>query len=255
LQEIFAITEPTGPASLTPIAQSSLRFVSDSATKSILVFGARPSELRQIEQLVELYDRPAESLDPDTVRKPRYFQLQHVAANVIADVLKAVYRDVLSPNDDALRVNRRNSDRDSPPPPVTYYDVAPDGTDQKLPRYKGMLSIGVFEQANALVVSAPKFLQDEIERTIESLDRPAASNVTEAISLRGGLSGSYVAGELAKILQTRAEPRPAARPGDEQREPREPAFGDRNGSSESEGRMDRARSRNDSRNNSRTREN
>jgi type II secretory pathway component GspD/PulD (secretin) len=219
LTQAFAADEQTSGAS--PLAAQPLRFVSDTDTKSILVFGAGNKELQQIRRLVEFYDRPAEAVDPETIRKPEFFRLQFAEATVVADVLKSVYRDVLSPNDDAIRRDRGNGGRERvPAPPASYYDVASDGTDQKMPRYKGMLSIGVFDETNTLVVSAPAFLMSEISRTIEGLDRPDASNVTSAVMLGGGVSGSYIAERLSTILRSRVQPQSPVRDQPEQRDVR-----------------------------------
>jgi hypothetical protein len=188
LLEVFAAT--SGQAT-TP-----LRFVSDATTKSIMVFGAGPKELREIQELVRFYDYPA-TRDPDTIRKPKFFTLDHANAEAVAGVLKEIYRDLLSANDRALAEGRRNEQSDSQ---ASYYAASAIAADATTPRFRGMLSVGIFPQTKTLVVSAPEFLQKEIAATIRELDQPTASTVTSVVSIDGGVNAAFIAEQLTRLM-------------------------------------------------------
>jgi type II secretory pathway component GspD/PulD (secretin) len=198
LEEIFA--------SDAVRATAPIRFVSDTNTKSIMVFGAGPRELREIEELIRFYDQPVQvHTDPQTARQPRFFEIRHAQAESVATVLKDIYRDLLSANDRALAEERRRDENGRSE--VTYIPPVP--TVDPTPRFKGMLSIGVFPETNSLIVSAPKFLTDEIAITINELDRPQASTVTRVVAV-GGVNPAAV----AQLLSPQSQPgvaRPAVR--------------------------------------------
>ena len=78
-----------------------MRFIVDGQTNSILVQGGTADQLRQIKELIDMYDSPA----PVSVRPARLtqlFHIQHSKASVIADVIKDIYRDLLSTKDKAI---------------------------------------------------------------------------------------------------------------------------------------------------------
>ncbi len=194
LQEIFASEGLT--------ATMPLKLVSDATTKSIIVFGASSSQLREIQQLIDFYDQP-QPADAESARKPRFFTLQYASAEVVAGVVKEIYRHVLSPNDKAVAQPR---DNDSSRPPI-YVPV--NGAVGNQPQFKGMLSIGTFPATNTLIVSAPEYLSREIAETIKLLDRPEASTVTSVVTVNGGVSASFVASQLANLM---APAKPATAP-------------------------------------------
>jgi type II secretory pathway component GspD/PulD (secretin) len=193
LEEIFA-NDPVR-------ATSPINFVSDFLTKSIRVFGAGTSELREIEELIEFYDQSQES-NPQSVRKPRFFDLEHAQAESVANVLKDIYRDLLSANDRALAQSRDEDSRNGSE--TTYFPGA--AAAELAPRFKGMLSIGVVPESNALIVSAPAFLADEIAETIQKLDRPTPPPVTRVVAIDGGVNPALIAQHLTNLV---APPSPA----------------------------------------------
>src|SRR5690606_29199675 len=79
-----------------------LKIISDVDSRTILVQGATPSQLATISDLIEIYDQPISS-DPQAVRTPKFFKMQYSNPEAVANTLKAVYRDLLSTNDPALR--------------------------------------------------------------------------------------------------------------------------------------------------------
>ena len=68
----------------------------DSGT--LLVQGATAEQLDKIRELIKLYDKP-ESLDADLQRQTEIYEVLYSRADAVAEVVKEVYRDLLSAND------------------------------------------------------------------------------------------------------------------------------------------------------------
>lgn len=167
-----------------------LKFIPDSDSNSILVTGADPAQMRIIEELIEAFDVPAES-DSMAVRKTEIFPLRFSKAKVVADAIKDVYRDLLSENDKALANQQKKEDQRPVERTVTYiYDDSAQGDSEAPPspvKFKGLLSIGVDELSNTLVVSATESLLQNVGQMIESLDNAARPTVPsmQVLQVRG----------------------------------------------------------------------
>jgi type II secretory pathway component GspD/PulD (secretin) len=178
-----------------------LKFIPDSDSNSILAVGADSEQLKTIQDLIRLYDQPP-PMDTQSVRKQEVFRLRHAKARVVAETVKDVYRDLLSANDKALagaNQQQRNSQR------TFIYDYGgPENKDkgeQKAPRFKGLLSIGVDELSNALVVSAPAYLFDHVKKMVDELDEAAAGNNTvRVVKVGRGVTAARLA-EMLDALQ------------------------------------------------------
>src|SRR3972149_3113270 len=143
--------------------------------------------------------------NPKGARKTETIHLQHSKAKVVADTVKDVYRDLLSDNDRALmgaRGNARESGRS-----FTYvYSDFGDSSDnkrseQKAPKFKGLLSIGVDDLSNSVVVSAPNFLFEQVVKMIKELDQAAAPTSTiKVVKLGQGVSGLRAQQVLSGLL-------------------------------------------------------
>ena len=155
-----------------------LKFIADSDSNSIIVTGADPAQLRTIEDLIAVYDIP-ESKDSAAVRKTKLVQIQFSKAKVIADAVKDVYRDLLSANDPALQNQGAKDNKQKTTETRYFFDyVANDDKKPDMPmKFKGLLSIGVDEFSNTLVVSAADGLVDTVIETIEALDEAARPSV------------------------------------------------------------------------------
>ena len=178
-----------------------LKFISDPDSNSILVQGADPGQLAKIEKLIEFYDQP-EPVDSQSVRKMKLFQLRHAKATTVAEAIKDIYRDLLSSNDKALMnaKQRQTSERS-----YTYVYDSGDGLEQKAPRFKGLLSIGINELSNTLIVSAPTHLLDDVSELIEQLDE-AARPTTETVyvlKVQPGVDVSQMQEKLSRVLGSR----------------------------------------------------
>ena len=180
LKQIFGLSSATSErgARLPQAARTQLQFVSDLDTGTLLVQGATAAQIAKIEELIELYDQP-ESLDSDLQRKTEIYEVKYSRADSVAEVVKEVYRDLLSANDKAF--TREQRDRDSPSRDLGY--GANYGS--KIPQFKGLLSVGVEEKTNVVVVSAPDFLMGEVMSLVREVDETAAGHRVKVVKLNG----------------------------------------------------------------------
>ena len=188
-----------------------LKFISDYSSNSILVQNADPGQLKLIGELIEFYDQPEPS-DSQSVRKTEVVAIKFSKASVIAETVKDVYRDLLSANDKALTNNQQ---KNAPERGFTYvYDLGEGGDssdeERKTPSFKGMLSLGVDDLSNTLIVSAPAYFITDVLKVIENLDQAAepTTETVEVIPLEKGVSASELQKTLMKILQERSGGKP-----------------------------------------------
>jgi type II secretory pathway component GspD/PulD (secretin) len=179
-----------------------LKFIPDYESNTILVDGAQPSQLRTIENLIELYDQP-QPADSQSVRKTETIHLQNAKAKVVADAVKEVYRDLLSANDKALA--NPNQPRDNQRGGGMIFSFGDSGrsekSEHKSPRFKGELSIGIDETSNTLIVSAPKYLFADVSKMIQDLDTMAApSHSVRVVRIGPGLSASQLQEMLDNLI-------------------------------------------------------
>jgi type II secretory pathway component GspD/PulD (secretin) len=184
-----------------------LKFISDSDTNSILVTGADASQLKIIDELISMYDIP-ESKDSAAVRMTKIVKIEFSKARVIADAVKDVYRDLLSANDPAVQngnnqnQNEKNQEKSSAGGYTINYNLGDEvSQDKPEPRmkFKGLLSIGVDELSNTLIVSASEALLKNVTTTIEALDEAARPAVKRMHVLK--IERQVDAGELQKRLK------------------------------------------------------
>ena len=176
--------------------------------------GAGAEQLKTIEDLIQLYDQPPPS-DAQSVRKTEIIRLKYSKAKAVADTVKDVYRDLLSANDKALADNQK---RDTGRSFVFNYSDT-DKSEQKTPKFKGLLSIGVDEISNSLMVSAPGYLFDHVTKMVKELDEAAAPDYTvQVVRVGHGVSPARMKEMLEEIYMRKpgekppAEVRPAAKP-------------------------------------------
>jgi type II secretory pathway component GspD/PulD (secretin) len=176
-----------------------LKFISDAESNTILVENADAAQLKTIGELIDLYDKQQD--DSQSVRKTETVHLQYSKAKVVAETVKDVYRDLLSANDKALQGAKPN-DRDSGRTFIYEFSSGDDGKkDQKMPKFKGQLSIGIDELSNSLVVSAPAYLFDQVHKMIKDLDQAAAPTSTiKVIKLGQGVTSQQAREALSDIL-------------------------------------------------------
>jgi type II secretory pathway component GspD/PulD (secretin) len=175
-----------------------LKFISDPDTNSVLVTGADSSQLKTIEDLIQVYDQPPPR-DTQSVRKTDVIRLRYAKAKVVADTVKEVFRDLLSSNDKAL-ANAPGQQKDRT---VIYDFGASDDSgrsDQRTPKFKGLLSIGVDDLSNTLVVSAPAYFFDRVCLLIQDLDNAASDNAVRVVKVGPGISAVRLQEVLDSVL-------------------------------------------------------
>lgn len=167
--------------------QKELKIISNDDSQTILVQGATPEQLKIIGELIDVYDRQSAS-DPQALRRTEIFQLQYSRAPAIAETIKQVYRDLLSANDPALQ----NPNQQKPPEePKFTYIMGRANTEEKSDspaqpiKFKGLLSVGVDENSNSVIISSTEGLMREIRGLIERLDLAAKpSNTVQVLQVR-----------------------------------------------------------------------
>ena len=200
----------SGPRRLS--ARKPLKIISDRDSHTILVQGASDEQLRMIEELIEIYDKP-QSTEARSIRKTQIFKIRYSKANVIAEALKDVYRDLLSENDKALQEGKGNKKEDRPSErsyTYIYGSGGDEGEDQEEPiKFKGLLSIGVDETSNILIISATEGLLNNVAQIVEQLDlaaQPNSSFKVVPVNTRVNLK------DLQKKLQNMLAPKPPQQP-------------------------------------------
>jgi type II secretory pathway component GspD/PulD (secretin) len=183
------------------------RFIVDMDSNSILAVGADAEQIKVIGELIELYDTPAQR-DAQAVRITRLIRVKHGQARQVAETVKEVYRDLLSVNES----REANGQRPQRPSESTYtfvYNSAAGGAKpETLARFKGLLSIGLDEVSNGLVVSAPEALLENVEATIATLDEAARASTPRVQVLR--VDRSVDTADLQKrLLKAIAKPQQA----------------------------------------------
>ncbi|NMC19148.1 MAG: hypothetical protein GYA33_01900 [Thermogutta sp.] len=177
--------EPSRLSSRRPV-----KFVADLDTNTVLVQNADSRQLAQIEQIIQFYDQPPPQ-DSESVRVTEIFRIRYSKASQVGTTVREVYRDLLSP-DENRRDNRGG----------IYLFLDGGQGDARTPRFKGLLSIGVDDLSNTLLVSAPVYLMNDIRKLIQELDEAAepVQDAVEVIKLGPGVSAESVRRSLGDLL-------------------------------------------------------
>ena len=143
------------------------------------------------------------------MRVTKFFNLKHSNAAAIADTIKSVYRDLLSTNDPALKDpngNKENRPEDQGTTISYTYNRggSEDAEEREEPsriQYDGLLSVGVDEVSNTLVVSAIEGLMVEITEMVETLDEAAkpAGNF-RVVPIDPSINSALIQARLQKLL-------------------------------------------------------
>ena len=93
-----------------------------------------------------------------------------------------------------------------------------DSNGMKTPRFKGLLSIGVDETSNSLLLSAPAFLFDHVSRMIGELDKAAAPEYeVRVVQIGPGISAERVRDLFEQVYNNKQPEKPAEKPPVEKR--------------------------------------
>jgi type II secretory pathway component GspD/PulD (secretin) len=204
-----------------------LKFISDADSGTIIVQGATPEQLKIIEDLINIYDQPLAS-EGKQVRKTQVFTIRYSKATVLAEAIKDVYRDLLSATDKALQSNQPGKDGQKPPE-RNYTFIYGGGDDDKSKqqetpvKFKGLLSVGVDDISNTIIVSAPESLLENVSQLIDQLDLAARpTNSVQVVKLDGKLNSTELQKRLNKIFTKPKQPQ-QQKPGQPQQPQQQPA--------------------------------
>ncbi len=192
-------------------------FISDNFTSTILVRDADAKQLQTIEDLIAIYDVPEPS-DARSMRVTTIFRLEHARATSVAAAVKDVFRDLLSSNDKALATDDKG-ERQASSGLVTFLRGAPstggEDSEEEPIRFKGLLSIGIDESSNTLIVSSTGSLMDTIGEMIESLDKAAdSSSVVQVIHVDKSVDLALIQERLRELMNPPVTPpQPGQQPG------------------------------------------
>lgn len=162
----------------------------DSRTNRLLVQHATPRQLRLVKQLIPTLDQP-EQEDKRLVREQRVYRVQYKRVSEVAEVVKEVYRDLLSTSDKAFANLNQNQ-------PIGYNRAV--AASHRSPEYQGLLAVGVDTEANTLVVSAPSYLIDEVMALVERVDVKSAGSTIAVVGVKSAATNAKLKEALARML-------------------------------------------------------
>jgi type II secretory pathway component GspD/PulD (secretin) len=201
------------PGPLTLGKRRPLRFIDDNFTNTVVVANASSSQLKTIKELISMYDKPnaAEDYFP---RKTVVVQVKYSRASDIAASLKDVYRDLLSSKDKEFQDKEgKTSSGLGETRGYVFGDIpAKEGSGRNavVISFAGVLSVGVDEVSNSLVVCAREELVESIVDTVRALDEAAKPDtVVQVHEVRGLLTSERLQAALSKAL---GQPWPGGKP-------------------------------------------
>jgi len=204
------------------------QFISDNFTSTILVRDADTKQLETIKDLIGIYDVPEPS-DTRSMRVTTIFRLEHARAASVAAAVKDVFRDLLSSNDKALEADDKGQ-RAASSGLVTFLPRGPSTSgssdeEEEPIRFKGLLSIGIDDSSNTLIVSSAGSLMDTIGEMIESLDEAADSaSVVQVVKVDKSVDLALIQERLRSLMQPPAQPN-GQQPGQQPGQPGQPQPG------------------------------
>lgn len=165
----------------------------DNRTNRLLVQNASERQWRMIQEAVQVLDR----FNPEEEKLTRTqgtYRFKHRRASTVMDAIKANYQDLMIMSERTMaNLSYRSS---------TFNKNIAATTSN--PEYQGLLQLSADKEANLLIVSAPKYLLDEVLKLAESLDQPTDSQAIAIIpSFELPFSGSgdsKAADSLKKVL-------------------------------------------------------
>ncbi len=192
LEEMMGTTA-TAPSSKLASPEPPVRIDADSRTNRLIIQHCSARQLELINQYIPVLDQaPAEQ--DRMLRQQRVYRVKHRRVSEVVEVVKEVYRDLLSGNDRAFS---------------GYNSYRPNGYNKNLaatasnPEYQGLMAVGADIEANLLVISAPGYLVDEIIKLAESVDTESDGPAMAVIPAAGDASDVKLREALSKILRKR----------------------------------------------------
>ena len=194
-----------------------LKFMSDSDSNTLLVSGATDAQLKTIQRLIDLWDKP-EKQDKQNLRFTKTVKVEYSKAQNISDAIKDAFRDLLSSNDKALARNQQDSGQagGSKESKHRSEDSISDGGMNY--DFSGKLSLGVDTITNTIIVSAKgEELLKLVCDMIEELDQKAKRNETVEVLQAGNTNTKALEKALKNMLRPQNAIDPNARSPQNQR--------------------------------------
>ncbi|MCC6510390.1 MAG: hypothetical protein IT423_14910, partial [Pirellulaceae bacterium] len=165
----------------------------DARTNRLILQHCTAQQLQLINDYIPLLDQAPAEGDRMT-RQQRVYRVKHRRVSDVVEVVKEVYRDLLSVNDRAFS---------------SYNSYRPNGFNKNLaatannPEYQGLMAVGADIEANLLVISAPGYLIDEIVKLAESVDTAVDGPGMAIVPAAGDVGDVKMREALSKILRRR----------------------------------------------------
>jgi type II secretory pathway component GspD/PulD (secretin) len=188
-----------------------LKFVDDVDTNTLVVSGATSSQLKTIEELIELWDVD----EPVNKQRARFTELTTIKfgkAETIAETVKEAYRDLLSSNDKTFQAGGAGGEGGGESKPKKNKNASEGSSFESGDRdggatdfaFKGKLSMGVDPVGNTILVSAEgESLLGLVIDMIEQLDKAAApKGEVEVIEVSGKINEEALQNALKMMGQT-----------------------------------------------------
>ncbi|MFI4876307.1 MAG: secretin N-terminal domain-containing protein [Blastopirellula sp. JB062] len=155
-------------------ASGSFSVVADGRLNALVVKGS-PTDVQVIEQLLEIIDQPHSPEDVQTKAKPRMIPVLYQPANDVLNVVKQVYAD---------RIAESGGGQQRQPSPEDFIRALRGGRGGRGGGGGGgeaqseppKMTIGVDARSNALIVSAPDPLFEEVKLLVEQIDQAGSDS-------------------------------------------------------------------------------
>ena len=181
------------PTSRLATVTPSLSIDVDSRANRLLIQNATAKQWKKIEEFVPTLDQ-ASPEDDRLVRKQKVHRLKYRKANEVVTVIKDVYKDLLS-------TSERSYYSGSSSRSTSYNrNLAASALN---PEYQGILSVGVDEEANLLILSAPSYLLEEIGELAKSIDTPTDGKAVSVIQYNSNANDTKTRETLSKLFSER----------------------------------------------------
>ena len=178
-----------------------LKLMSDSDSNTLLISGASPSQLKTIQRLVDLWDKP-EKQDKQNLRYTKTVKVEYSKAQNVADAIKDAFRDLLSSNDKALARGQKESGQAGAGKESKHQSedsISEGGMNYD---FSGKLSLGVDAITNTIIVSAKgEDLLKLVSDMIQELDLKAKRNEAVEVLAVGGTSTIALEKALKNLLR------------------------------------------------------
>lgn len=185
IDQVMPSLKPTTTSRLAP-SYTAPSIQVDARLNRLVIQHCTPSQWEIISQIVKVLDVAAE--DETLDRKQVVHRLRYRRAEDVAKALRDAYKDVMEERAKAA----------APVPTGFSRGLA---ASSRSPEYQGLLSIGVDEQANLLIISAPVYMVEEVLSIVETMDTPRDATSVAVIPL-SQRSIDFKAEHLNKTLET-----------------------------------------------------